>query len=69
VFVRRGGGTGGGALLRDEADGVCLLPSVTGSVCVRERGGDGSRSIKESVLAVEVRRGGRGGTGLRRIAS
>lgn len=69
VFVRRGGGTGGGALLRGGAADVSLPPPMTDSVCVRDMGGDGSRSIKESVLAVEVRLGGRGGTGLRRIAS
>lgn len=66
VFVRLGGGTGGGGLVRMGMAGAWGLSVFTGSVWLRETEGDGSRSINVSVLAVDDRRGGTGGTGFRR---
>lgn len=69
VFVRRGGGKGGGTLEREDGPDASWLSLAIGSVRLRESDGIGSRSISESVLAGDKRRGGSGGAGLRRIAS
>lgn len=66
VFVRRGGGTGGAGLDCVGTAGAWGLSLVDDSVWLRDVG-DGSRSSNDSVFAVEDRRGGTGGTGLRVI--
>lgn len=73
VFVRRGGGTGGAGLECVGTAGaweagvpVRKLSLVDDSVWLRETG-DGSRSINDSVLTVDDRRGGTGGAGFREL--
>ena len=67
VFVRRGGGAGGGTLARKDCTDPCWVAFPHGSVLLRETDPTGTRSIRESVLAVGRRRGGSGGAGLREI--